>query len=88
MTTRVRLIWEGVRATESSGPSRGGTREKPSLYAPRMVDAAFGDPNLIVDAGLVPLIALAEQVGLADLVPEHLAIVDADNAGVPTRTPR
>ena len=51
-----------------------------SLYAPRMVDAAFDDPNLIADAGLVPVIALAEQVGLPDLVLEHLAIVDADNA--------
>ena len=45
-----------------------------------MVDAVFDDPNLIADAGLVPLIALAEQVGLPDLVAEHLAIVDADNS--------
>ena len=51
-----------------------------SLYAPRMVDAVFDDPNLIADAGLVPLIALAEQVGLPDLVAEHLAIVGADNS--------
>src|SRR5664279_1316216 len=65
---------------ETSGPSRGGTREMQSLYAPRMVDAVFDDPNLIADAGLVPLIALAEQVGLPDLVAEHLAIVDGDNS--------
>jgi hypothetical protein len=45
-----------------------------------MVDAVFDDPNLIADAGLVPLIALAEQAGLPGLVLEHLAIVDADNA--------
>jgi hypothetical protein len=51
-----------------------------SLYGHRMVDVAFDDPNLIADAGLVPLIALAEQVGLPDLVAEHLAIVDADNS--------
>jgi hypothetical protein len=51
-----------------------------SLYGHRMVDVAFDDPNLIGDAGLVPLIALAEQVGLPELVLEHLAIVDADNA--------
>ena len=51
-----------------------------SLYASRMVDAVFDDPNLIADAGLVPLIALAEQVGLPDLVAEHLAIVDGDNS--------
>ena len=51
-----------------------------SLYGHRMVDVAFDDPNLIADAGLVPLIALAEQVGLPELVLEHVAIVGADNA--------
>lgn len=45
-----------------------------------MVDVAFDDPHLIADAGLVPLIALGEQIDLPELVPEHLAIVDADNA--------
>jgi hypothetical protein len=45
-----------------------------------MVDVAFDDPNLVSDAGLVPLIALAEQIGLPELVAEHLAIVDADNS--------
>ena len=35
-----------------------------SLYAAEMVDVAFDDPNLISDAGLVPVVALAEQVGL------------------------
>lgn len=51
-----------------------------SLYAPTSVDVAFDEPNLIGDAGLVPVIALAEQVGLPELVLEHLAIVDADNS--------
>lgn len=51
-----------------------------SLYGHRMVDVAFDDPNLVADAGLVPLIALAEQIGLPDLVLEHLAIVDGDNS--------
>lgn len=45
-----------------------------------MVDVAFDDPNLVADAGLVLLIALAEQIGLPDLVLEHLAIVDGDNS--------
>ncbi len=45
-----------------------------------MVDVAFDEPNLVADAGLVPLIALAEQVGLPGLVAEHVAIVDADNS--------
>jgi hypothetical protein len=35
-----------------------------SLYVPGMVDAVFDDPNLVADAGLVPLTALAEDVGL------------------------
>ena len=51
-----------------------------SLYAANMVDVAFDDPNLISDAGLIPLVALAEQIGLPGLVADHLAIVDADNS--------
>jgi hypothetical protein len=46
----------------------------------RRVDVAFDGPNLIADAGLVPLVALAEQIGLPELILEHLAIVDADNS--------
>jgi hypothetical protein len=45
-----------------------------------MVDAVFDDPSLVADAGLVPLIALAEQIDVPGLVLEHLVIVDADNA--------
>lgn len=45
-----------------------------------MVGAAFDDPNLIADSGLVPIVALAEQIGLPELVVENVAIVDADNA--------
>jgi hypothetical protein len=51
-----------------------------SLYAAAAVDVAFDDPNLIADAGLVPLIALAERAGLPVLVAEHLAIVGAENS--------
>ena len=51
-----------------------------SLYAAKKVDVAFDDPDLISDAGLVPVIALAEQVGLPELVLDHLAIVDGDNS--------
>jgi len=51
-----------------------------SLYAATAVGAVFDEANLIADAGLVPLVAWAEQVGLPDLVAEHLAIVDADNS--------
>ena len=51
-----------------------------SLYAAAAVDVVFDDPNLIADAGLVPVVALAEQIGLPDLVAEHVSIVDAANS--------
>ena len=51
-----------------------------SLYAAKTVDVAFDDPNLVSDAGLVPLIALAEQIGLPGLVLDNLSILDADNS--------
>jgi Transposase DDE domain group 1 len=50
------------------------------MYAAAAVDVAFDDPNLIADAGLVPLIALAEQAGLPELIAEHVSIVDAPNS--------
>jgi hypothetical protein len=34
------------------------------------VDVAFDEPNLIADAGLVPVVALAERIGLPELVAE------------------
>ena len=34
--------------------------------------ASFDDPNLVSHAGLVPVMALAEDAGLADLVAEHV----------------
>jgi hypothetical protein len=43
------------------------------------VDVAFDDPNLIADARLVPVIALAEQIGLPELVAEHVVISGAAN---------
>jgi hypothetical protein len=44
------------------------------------VDVAFDDPNLVADAGLVPVVALAEQIGLPGLVTEHVAITGAVNS--------
>jgi Transposase DDE domain group 1 len=51
-----------------------------SSHATHAVDVAFDDPNLIADAGLVPVVALAEQVGLPKLVAEHVSILDAANS--------
>ncbi|MGH4027135.1 MAG: IS1380 family transposase [Pseudonocardiaceae bacterium] len=50
-----------------------------SCHAGTAVDVAFDDPNLIADAGLVPVLALAQQVGLPDLVGEHVSIIGAAN---------
>jgi hypothetical protein len=51
-----------------------------SSHAATAVDVAFDDPNLIADAGLVPVVALAEQVGLPDLITEHVTITGAANS--------
>jgi len=51
-----------------------------SSHAATAVDVAFDDPNLIADAGLVPVVALAERIGLLELIGDHVSIVDADNS--------
>ena len=38
------------------------------------MSVAFDDPNLVSPAGLVPVLALAERAGLADLADEHLSV--------------
>src|SRR4051794_40862466 len=52
-----------------------------SSHAAAAVDIAFDDPNLIADAGLVPVLALAERVDLAGLVGDRVRIVGAANSG-------
>lgn len=59
-----------------------------SSHAAAAVDAFFDEPNLAVSAGLVPVLALAEQVGLPELIAKHLVIRDAPNAAAPTRSRR
>jgi hypothetical protein len=52
-----------------------------SSHAATAVDVAFDDPNLIADAGLVAVVALAERIGLPDLVTDRVRIVGAANSG-------
>jgi hypothetical protein len=52
-----------------------------SSHTATKVDVAFDDPNLIADAGLVAVVALAERVGLPDLVTDRVKIVGAANSG-------
>jgi hypothetical protein len=51
-----------------------------SSHAASAVDIAFDDPNLVADAGLVSVVALAERVGLPELIDEHVRIVGAANS--------
>lgn len=51
-----------------------------SSHAAAAVDIAFDDPNLVADAGLVPVMALAERIGLPELVAERVAISGAANS--------
>src|SRR6185312_11716074 len=48
-------------------------------HAAMAVDVVFDDPNLIADAGLVPVLALAGQIGLPELVAERVVITGAAN---------
>jgi hypothetical protein len=41
----------------------------------------FDDPNLIADAGLVPVVRLAERAGLGELVTDAVRITEAGNSG-------
>src|SRR5947209_1594356 len=51
-----------------------------SSHAASAVDIAFDDPNLIADGGLVSVVALAEQVGLPELVADLVTITWAANS--------
>jgi hypothetical protein len=51
-----------------------------SSHAVGVIDVGFDDPNLVADAGLVQVVALAEAVGLAGLVTDRVKITDSPNA--------
>ena len=42
------------------------------LHSLAKTRASFDDPNLVSQAGLVPVMALAAHAGLGDLVAEHV----------------
>jgi hypothetical protein len=44
------------------------------LHGLAKIHASFDDPNLVSRAGLVPVMALAQRAGLADLAGEHVRI--------------
>jgi hypothetical protein len=49
-------------------------------HTPARVSASFDEPNLLVSAGLVPAVRLAQKVGLPDLADQH--VTAGSNAGV------
>ena len=52
-----------------------------SSHAPSAVAAVFDEPNLIADAGLVPVMRLAERSGLVELTEQAVRIAGAGNSG-------
>jgi hypothetical protein len=52
-----------------------------SSHTASAVSARFDDPNLIADAGLIPVLRLAQRCRLPELAGETIRIRDADNSG-------
>lgn len=52
-----------------------------SCHAATAVSAVFDEPNLIADAGLLPLVRLAERAGLPELAASAIRIEGAGNSG-------
>lgn len=52
-----------------------------SSHAVAHVSAVFDEPNLIADAGLLPVVHLAERAGLPGLAGSAIRIEGADNSG-------
>ncbi len=49
------------------------------------IHASFDDPNLVSRAGLVPVMALAQRAGLADLAGEHVRLAGACGVNAPVK---
>src|SRR3954451_6741428 len=62
-----------------------GIREMQLSHDPAVIDAVFDEGNLVSCAGLAPVLALAEQAGLSDLLTERLT-VPAPNAPAKVRS--
>src|SRR6476469_3394764 len=56
------------------GPTRKGISGMHLSHTPGATAAVFDDPNLVSSAGLVPVVRLATDVGLAVLAQEHLSV--------------
>ncbi|MEU3653262.1 hypothetical protein AB0E67_10515 [Streptomyces sp. NPDC032161] len=63
----------------SGAHDQQGTSEMRVSRTPAAVSAAFDDPNPIAQAGLVPVMRLAEQCGLPRLVTEKVKLTGVRN---------
>jgi len=54
------------------------------VKASHTIRPVFDDPNLVSDAGLVPVLGLAESAGLHDLLDEQLSVASANAAAKAT----
>jgi hypothetical protein len=55
------------------------------LHELTRIHASFDEPNLVSRAGLVPVMALAERAGLADLAGEHVRLAGACGVNAPVK---
>ena len=54
-------------------------------HSPARVSVVFDEANLVSCAGLAPVLALAQRVGLDDLVAEHLSLTGPGAANAPAK---
>ena len=52
------------------------------MEASHTIRPVFDDPNLVSDAGLVPVLRLAESAGLHDLLEDQLSVVSANATAI------
>src|SRR5690242_14630178 len=69
---RCPLNWDDGSVLSFRRRVRKGTCQVRLLHSLARTHASFDDPNLVSHAGLVPVMALAQRAGLADLVAEHV----------------
>jgi len=55
------------------------------LHELARIHASFDEPNLVSRAGLVPVMALAQRAGLADLAGEHVRLAGACGVNAPVK---
>ena len=63
-----------------------GIRQQRLSHTPAVIGAAFDDPNLIAEGGLIPLIALADAEGLPALLSVQITVPTDKDANAVLKT--